>query len=333
MGNDHSAYFIAVSRSSGKLVAKTSGACACKLQAVHRFAMGQKCCTQRKDEVGAGSKDGKAQDMGSRKSVAGGSYDKKRAISIGYHSKGDDSEKFDKAFETNDLKAFVELLASQQAIESFDERMHPWAEDPKTVGALAGTQLAILASAAEQAEGNKQIKHDIRNAGAIPPLVDFLKSEQNDRVQTAVVALSFLTADCKENVVAAYEAGALELMLKLVDSSVAGERAAAATTLRNICVEDDKYRKSFVELGGIKALVSQLDTKPDPALNHADVQLEAVLNLQDMVETDDGQTIPEYASLAVKAGAIPKLQALEKSDDEEVRTSATEVLESLRDFA
>lgn len=148
-----------------------------------------------------------------------------------------------------------------------------------------------------------------------------------------MVALSFLTADCKENVVAAYDAGALELMLKLVDSKVAGERAAAATTLRNICVEDDKYRQSFVQLGGIQALVNQLDTKPDPSLNHADVQLEAVLNLQDMVETDDGQTIAEYATLAVKAGAIPKLQELEKSEDEEVRTSATEVLESLQDFA
>lgn len=201
--------------------------------------MGQKCCTERKET--AGGKDSKpAGDQGARKSVAGGSYDsKKRAISIGYHSKGDDSEKFDKAFETNDLKAFVELLSSQQAIESFDERMHPWAEDPKTVGALAGTQLAILASAAEKAEASKQIKDDIRKAGAIPPLVDFLKSDQNDRVQTAVVALSFLTADCKENVVAAYEAGALELMLKLVDSKIAGERAAAATTLRNICMEDD----------------------------------------------------------------------------------------------
>lgn len=40
---------------------------------------------------------------------------------------------------------------------------------------------------------------DIRNAGAITPLVEFLKSDQTDRVQTAVVALSFLTADCKEN--------------------------------------------------------------------------------------------------------------------------------------
>ena len=121
------------------------------------------------------------------------------------------------------------------------------------------------------------------------------------------------------NVIAAYDAGALDLMLKLVDSSVAGERAAAATTLRNICVEDEKYRESFVKLGGIQALVNQLDTKPDPSLNHADVQLEAVLNLQDMVETEDGQTIAEYAKLAVKAGAIPKLQQLEKSDDEEVR--------------
>ncbi|CAE7876446.1 unnamed protein product [Symbiodinium sp. KB8] len=291
--------------------------------------MGQKCCTERKET--AGGKDSKpAGDQGARKSVAGGSYDsKKRAISIGYHSKGDDSEKFDKAFETNDLKAFVELLSSQQAIESFDERMHPWAEDPKTVGALAGTQLAILASAAEKAEASKQIKDDIRKAGAIPPLVDFLKSDQNDRIQTAVVALSFLTADCKENVVAAYEAGALELMLKLVDSKIAGERAAAATTLRNICMEDDVYRKKFVELGGIQALVNQLDTPPDPALNHADVQLEAVLNLQDMVETEDGETITEYAKLAIKAGAIDKLQALTKADDEEVRTSALEVYEAL----
>ncbi|CAE7258671.1 unnamed protein product [Symbiodinium microadriaticum] len=118
-------------------------------------------------------------------------------------------------------------------------------------------------------------------------------------------------------------------MLKLVDSKIAGERAAAATTLRNICMEDDVYRKKFVELGGIQALVNQLDTPPDPALNHADVQLEAVLNLQDMVETEDGETITEYAKLAIKAGAIDKLQALTKADDEEVRTSALEVYEAL----
>eukprot|EP00440_Ansanella_granifera_P057645 gb/GFBE01062496.1/.p1 GENE.gb/GFBE01062496.1/~~gb/GFBE01062496.1/.p1 ORF type:complete len:298 (+),score=70.72 gb/GFBE01062496.1/:1-894(+) len=295
--------------------------------------MGQKCCTDRKDPVAGSGKDSKSEGSTgtARKSVAGGYESKKRAISIGYHSKGDDAEKFDKAFETNDLKAFVGLLPSQQAIESFDERMHPWAEDPKTVGALAGTQLAILASAAEKAEANKHVKDDIRRAGAIPPLVDFLKSDQEDRVQTAVVALSFLTADCPENTVAAHDAGAIELLLKHVDSPVAGMRAAAATTLRNICMEDEQYKKKFVELGGIKVLVNQLSTPADPSLNHADVQLEAVLNLQDMIETEDGKVIPEYAQLAIKAGAEAKLQELQKAEDEEVRTSADEVLQTLQE--
>eukprot|EP00971_Amphidinium_carterae_P086751 1716712-Amphidinium_carterae.1 len=77
-------------------------------------------------------------------------------------SKGDDADKFDKAFEQNDLKAFVALLASNEVIESFEERMHPWAEDPRTVGALAGTQLAILASVGSQT--NPTVKDEIREA-------------------------------------------------------------------------------------------------------------------------------------------------------------------------
>jgi len=296
--------------------------------------MGQKCCTDRKEPLakgnGAASSGGAAPrlaDAKERKSVANAYDSKKRVPSIGYHSKGDDAEKFDKAFESNDLKAFVELLASAQPIESFEERMHPWAEDPKTVGALAGTQLAILASVAEK--DNPRVKDDIREAGAIPPLVKFLASPEKDRVQTAVVALSFLTAECPENTISAYKVGAMELLLKHVDSPVAGMRAAAATTLRNICMEDNEYRKKFVDLGGIDGLVKQLATEPDPALNHADVQLESVLNLQDLIESEDGTLINEYAQKAIDAGAEAKLQELTKAEDQEVSSSAEEVLESL----
>lgn len=280
--------------------------------------MGNKCCSERKNEP---PKDKE------RKSLAGFAGEKKRAISIGYHSRGDDAEKFDKAFETNDLKAFVSLLASNQVIESFEERMHPWAEDPKTVGALAGTQLAILASVAEKE--NPRVKDDIREAGAINPLVEFLRSEEQDRVQTAVVALSFLTADCPPNAVATYKSGAMPLLLQHLDSTVAGMRAAAATTLRNVCMESDEYRQKFAELGGIKGLVDQLQTSPDPALNHADVQLEAVLNLQDIILDEEENVMQEYAKLAIEAGAEEKLRNLMKADDEEVRSSAKEVLDSL----
>lgn len=308
--------------------------------------MGGKCCTDRKDEpaskgtssaptiAGAGAKT-------DRKSLAqGNAYDgDTRGRSIAHTLKGspgDDAEKFDKAFEKGDLKAFVELLSSTQQIESFEERMHPWAADPKTVGALAGTQLAIMASVAEK--DNPGVKHRIREAGGIEPLVGFLKSKEKDRIETAVVALSFLTAECPANTRKAYEAGAMEELMKHVGSPVAGMRAAAATTLRNICMENDTYRKKFVDLGGINGLVAQLDPKVDPALNHADVQLEAILNLQDIIEEeDDGQNEPRvieaYARLAIAAGAMEKLTELLKVDDEEVSSSAREVLEVLQTVA
>jgi hypothetical protein len=301
--------------------------------------MGNKCCTERKDAPRPGSSAPRAAENGAtgargqeRKSLAQGNAYGKRAISIGYSSKGDDAEKFDKAFETNDLKVFVELLSSNQPIESFEERMHPWAEDPKTVGALAGTQLAILASMAEK--DKPRAKDEIRKAGAIKPLVEFLQSKEKDRVQTAVVALSFLTTDCSANTKATYEAGAMESLMEHIESPVAGMRAAAATTLRNICMASLEYRKAFVAAGGIKGLVTQLDPEEDPTLNHADVQLEAVLNLQDILEEDDGenepQMIEEYALEAIKLGAIDKLTSLLKVDDGEVRSSAQEVLDGLK---
>lgn len=274
--------------------------------------MGGNCCAARK--------------IDDRKSVlAQGAYEtRKKAISIRYHSKGGDAAIFDMAVESNDLHALVRLLASEQKIDSFEERMHPWAEDPKTVGALAGTQLAILASTADASA----LRNEIRKAGAIPPLVEFLKSSQEDRVQAAVVGLSFLTAECPENAQEAFNNGIMPLLFTCMDSTVAGKRAAAATTLRNICIDSEDRRKVCVEGGGMIGLVNQLNAVPDPALNHSDVQLEAILNLQDMVEADDGTLMVEFAQEAVNAGAVAALKRLCHADDEEVRSAAADVLSS-----
>ena len=206
--------------------------------------------------------------------------------------------------------------------------MHVWAADPKTAGALAATRLATYASKAELSETSR-LKDDIRQAGAIPVLVDWLKSDEVDRLQWALIALSILTGDNKENIAVVYQAGALELLLKVACSEVAGERAAASTILRNIGLEDAACRQKFVKLGGIRTFVNQLDAPPDPALDRAAVQLEAVLNLQDMLETEDGDTIPEYAKLAFEAGALEKLKPLMTADDEEVRSSAKEVYDHI----
>jgi hypothetical protein len=240
--------------------------------------------------------------------------------------KGNDAEKLEKAYESNDYKGIVELLPSKTKIEVLQERMHPWADDPKTIGALAGTQLAIQASLAET--GSPSVKEEIFKAGAIPPLVGFLSSNETDRVHAAVVALRFLTADCSDNTTAAYEAGALKLLLQHIGSPPRGKRAAAATTLRNICMEKDEYRAEFVGLGGLDGLVEQLSCDPayDSALPDVDMQLEAILNLQDLIEDLDGTAIDSYVRKARDAGAVKLLQQLVLSESEEVRISATEVL-------
>eukprot|EP00928_Gymnodinium_smaydae_P079157 TRINITY_DN63156_c0_g1_i1.p1 TRINITY_DN63156_c0_g1~~TRINITY_DN63156_c0_g1_i1.p1 ORF type:complete len:649 (+),score=116.98 TRINITY_DN63156_c0_g1_i1:104-2050(+) len=137
------------------------------------------------------------------------------------------------AYTFEDLQDLVARLPSTDGIERIEGITHQWAEDPKTVGALAGCQLAILARS--EAE-NPGVKEAILRAGAVPQLVEFLRSPQQDRVQVGVVALGLLADANVEVAEAAKEAGAVSLLLRLMKTSVAGLRAAAAMTLENVTV-------------------------------------------------------------------------------------------------
>ena len=86
---------------------------------------------------------------------------------------------------------------------------------PGAVGAFAGTQLAILASATENGEADA--KRKVREAGDIAPLVGLLRSAAQDRVQSVMFAFSILRTDCPENAVEAYDTvpdGKLDEFLK-----------------------------------------------------------------------------------------------------------------------
>lgn len=241
----------------------------------------------------------------------------------------DDHAVFDRAFETNDLDAYVYLFPSQQPVSPFKARAHPWAQTPKTVGALACSQIAFLASEASRA-GEQQaldVKDRIRQAGALGPLVEFLKSDAQDRADNAVVALSFLTTACSANVKVVYEAGAMELLIPHLESHVAGMRSATSTALRNIYTERAECRTRFVDLGGIRGLVANLDALKEPVTpqDQLDAQLEALLNLQDVIDEESMLAVQE----AVNAGALNKLEALMEVEDEDVRSTAWELFETL----
>jgi len=230
----------------------------------------------------------------------------------------DDVTRFDRAYDTNNLEEFVSLLSSSQAIVPFPQRMHPWAADPQTVGALAATQLAILASRDDE----PRFKDAIREAGGIPVLVSQLSAEEEDRVHAAVVALSFLSVNNPKNCIEMFDAGAMKPLVKSMRSSIDGMRAATAQAARNIYVLDTKYRAAFKSAGGINNLVALLEL-PSGEIDASSLftQLEAVYHIEDLIQ-ESGEELPEYVKAVKMGGAARKLAVLEKAGNEELAEAA-----------
>lgn len=256
----------------------------------------------------------------------------KTKLRIVYTSTGPDADRFDEAFHLNDLKLLVELMDSTQAVETLLEPKHPWAEDPRTVGALSAMQLAMLASMV--GEDDSSVREDIGKAGAIPALVRLLKCEETDSMQAAVVALKYLTEESGPNATAAFEAGALPSLIQFLRHPMAGLRGAAASCLRNMCVESKECHEHLAKLGGIEVLVNQLDyAELDVNTPHDhDLLLEAVWNLEDLIVDQDGRPLDRFCRLAVEAGVFEKLQNLRQVGGGELLLAVEKLLESLTNF-
>lgn len=229
------------------------------------------------------------------------------------------------AVDSDDVPSLIRLLNSRQVVlpADADWYVHPWASRPSTVGSLACFRLAMLAQEPCRRESMGAV-------GAVPALVNALSSDASDRTQGAVLGLSFLTTDCRSNATAAHSSGALPPLLALLEAEIAGLRSAAATTLRNICtLTGDDARQDFATQDGLQAFVRQLDLVPTDGERYEEWQLEAVLNLQDMIEDEDGTLYKGYARIVKEAGAERKLKRFTKSAHEDLQRAAVEVLDSL----
>lgn len=258
-------------------------------------------------------------------------------LHITYEASCPDADRFDAAFEANDYAELVALLGSDQAVNAFYVPRHPWAEDPRTVGTLASMHLTLLAS--EVAKEEPQLLEAIGTAGAIPQLVRQLDSKEPDRVQSVVVALTYLTDGShapSANTTAAFEGGALPKLIMLMDGPVAGLRGAAASILRNICLESLDYRAQLADLGGMARFVKQLELlqaeNGPPGAGH-DLCLEALWNLEDMTLDSDGNPLERYTRLAIEAGAIQRIESLREVKSDEVQETVEKLLLMLGDAA
>lgn len=248
-------------------------------------------------------------------------------------SSRNDAQQFDDAVAAHDIHSLVLLLESNMPIDALKERIHPWATDPRTVGALAAAQIAILVSTEtleDQTDG-VSVKEDIWRSGGIKSLVNFLQSSSEDRVHIAAVALNFLLTDSVQNCTTAYDEGALPLLMLHLTSKVGGMRAAAASCLRHMSLANDCSRKEFVDSGGLHAIVALMSMSSNRDINQADLQIDSMENLQDLLE-EDGEINARYAHQAISAGALDKLSKLAESQDDEVRAIASQMLSALAPF-
>lgn len=230
--------------------------------------------------------------------------------------------KFDAALEQLDINALVGLLRSKCPIAPLEEPLHPWAKNPTTIGSLAAVQLAIMTETSVEAQAK------IGEAGAIEFLVERLESQQEDRQHCAMVALHDLLQDSPENVSLAVDAGAMSILMNHIDSPLPEARMIVANILRHIFVMDRGFRDEFVKKGGINFFVKQIRSAVEfPDMPNA--QLDAVLNMLDLLQDDDEQAIPELVLQVRNAGIEAELRVMQTDSDGELNQCILELLHIL----
>eukprot|EP00914_Ancora_sagittata_P007139 GHVO01014153.1.p1 GENE.GHVO01014153.1~~GHVO01014153.1.p1 ORF type:complete len:241 (+),score=39.62 GHVO01014153.1:208-930(+) len=190
-------------------------------------------------------------------------------------AKMDDLEKFDKAYDENDVESIISLLKSRHQISDLPHRLHPWASQPRTVGALAATQLAIIASEHDASTGpGQQVLSDLRNKGCIPILCEMLTDKDESVGHAALVALSFLSVENPRNCIEMQKNKIFARLVPHLMGTQDGQRAAAALICRNVFILDQTYRAEFISTGGALAMMQMLTPvtdRADPGLTRAEV--------------------------------------------------------------
>lgn len=214
--------------------------------------------------------------------------------------KGKDAEKFDEAFANMDIPAFVELLTSENNLgEGQLEEVpdHPWADMPKSVGGLAATQLAVIASLDEANVVT------IRQAGACEVLVSYLKAScSSDKRDAGVVLLVFLTSVDAESCAELGQKNALPDLIRILCDKQAhrGLRCAISTVLVNVLLEHQGTASRFIRENGAAQLLKACDSagcKPE----EEPFFLELIENFLELSEADESGAASKFLPSIRKA--------------------------------
>jgi hypothetical protein len=159
--------------------------------------------------------------------------------------------------------------------------LHTWADNPKTIGALAASQIGIFASEVESYSAPCFIE-DIIQHGAVEKLLNFANSLERDKFEAAVLALSFLTENCKLHIAVdiverILKKNAMNSIVRHMHDTKEGLRSTASICCRNLYLGRPVVQRQFMNLGGGYLLMQLLGS------SDATIVFETVLNLLDLI--------------------------------------------------
>ncbi|CAG9320818.1 unnamed protein product [Blepharisma stoltei] len=184
------------------------------------------------------------------------------------------------------LEKLLKLLSSNTKI-TMDEDvvLHSWAENPKTIGTLATIQLGIFAS-------DKDISHEssftdaILKTGIVDKLLEFINSQERDKFEAAVLAISFLSENNADIVETLIKKNALPALIRHMRDPKEGLKGTAALCCRNLYVARPSVQQEFIQEQGSGLLIKLLRSEDSVTV------FETILNLLDLI-LDDEDTIQQ----------------------------------------
>ena len=168
---------------------------------------------------------------------------------------------------------------------------------------MAAIQLGIFASDKDVIKTpnfvSSIIKHKI-----IDKLLVFIRSEERDKYEAGVLALSFLTESSNEIVEIVVKKNIIPAIIRFMRDKKEGLKATAALCCRNLYLARPLVQKVFIREGGADLLIGLMDSDDSITV------FETILNLLDLLLDSDDTIQPEVKKHLVDLGIQYHLQRI-----------------------
>lgn len=213
---------------------------------------------------------------------------------------------------------------------------HPWATVPVSVAAQAAINLAARLRASSK---DHSIRDQYWKSGCLSPLVvNLLGGKELDKVHAALMALSAISDICdnQEILDELVQLDSLTVLVKITQTKTVGEgaRMTAAGVIRNVVGKSKNFKKEYIRIGGLAALVDLLEFDPSRATDEQYAQwiLERVNDARDYLEDQTGNVDEAVAQALVSLNVRERLEKLKESKDNDIIEDSIDVLNLLAKY-